>query len=105
MMIKETEETNEAKETKEESFSSFSFVSLVSSVSYISCTPSHPYTPTMRLAIVADWLVTFGGAEHVLAQCADMFPDAPLYTTVARPDAMGPLAGKTIHTSRLQRWY
>ena len=59
----------------------------------------------MRLAIVADWLVTFGGAEHVLAQCADMFPDAPLYTTVARPDAMGPLAGKTIHTSRLQRWY
>jgi glycosyltransferase involved in cell wall biosynthesis len=59
----------------------------------------------MRIAIVADWLVTFGGAEHVLAELHMMFPDAPIVTTVAKPDALGPLKNADIRTTRLQRLY
>lgn len=59
----------------------------------------------MRLAIVADWLTTFGGAEHVIADMHALFPDAPLFTTVARPERLGPLANADIHTTRLQWLY
>jgi glycosyltransferase involved in cell wall biosynthesis len=59
----------------------------------------------MRLAVTADWLTTYGGAEHVLAELHALYPDAPLYTTVARPAALGPLKEADFRTSRLQRWY
>ncbi len=59
----------------------------------------------MRLAIVADWLTTYGGAEHTIAEFLQIWPGSPLYTTVARPDRLGPLAGAQIHTSRLQPLY
>ncbi|TSC80611.1 MAG: group 1 glycosyl transferase [Candidatus Peregrinibacteria bacterium Gr01-1014_25] len=59
----------------------------------------------MRLAIVADWLTTFGGAERVLDAMRGVYPDAPIFTTVARPDAIGSLAQGALHTTRLQRWY
>ncbi len=59
----------------------------------------------MRLAIVADWLTTFGGAEHVLAQLHALYPDAPLFTTVARREKLGPLADADIRTTRLQHIY
>ncbi|HVW66435.1 MAG TPA: glycosyltransferase [Candidatus Peribacteraceae bacterium] len=59
----------------------------------------------MRLALAADWLTTFGGAEHVLAECIDLFPDAPLFTTLARRGSLGPLDKADIRVSRLQRWY
>ncbi len=45
----------------------------------------------MKLAIVHDGLATpggRGGAEAVLAHLHDMFPDAPIYTTVYHPDRM-----------------
>jgi glycosyltransferase involved in cell wall biosynthesis len=59
----------------------------------------------MRIAIIADWLVTYGGAEHVLAELHAMFPDAPIFTTVAKRSALGPLAKADIHTTRLQTLY
>lgn len=59
----------------------------------------------MRIALVADWLTTFGGAEHVIAEFRILFPDAPIFTTVARRGSLGELNGATIHTSTLQRWY
>lgn len=59
----------------------------------------------MRIAFVADWLVTFGGAEHVLAELLDMYPDSPVFTTVAKRNALGPLAETDIRTSRLQNLY
>jgi len=34
-----------------------------------------------RVAIVTDWLTNLGGAERVVAAVADIFPDAPIYTT------------------------
>ncbi|MBI2117786.1 glycosyltransferase [Candidatus Peregrinibacteria bacterium] len=59
----------------------------------------------MRMAIVADWLTTFGGAEHVIAELNALWPDAPLCTTVARTACLGPLARADIRTTPLQKWY
>ncbi len=50
----------------------------------------------MRLAIVADWLTTFGGAEHVLAALHELYPEAPFSTTVTRQESLGPLKKATI---------
>ncbi|MDA1209371.1 MAG: glycosyltransferase [bacterium] len=59
----------------------------------------------MKLALVADWLPTFAGAEHVIAECCTMWPDAPLYTTVAAHGKLGPLDAQKISTTPLQKWY
>ena len=59
----------------------------------------------MKLALVADWLPTFGGAEHVLYELSSVWPDAPIFTTIANRKNLGPLADKQISTSRLQKWY
>ncbi len=59
----------------------------------------------MRVAIVADWLTTFGGAEHVIAELNVLWPDAPLFATVARTADLGPLTHADIRTSPLQKWY
>ncbi|ALM10453.1 MAG TPA: glycosyltransferase family 4 protein [Candidatus Peribacter riflensis] len=59
----------------------------------------------MKLALVADWLPTFGGAEHVIAELHALWPSAPLFTTVARHGHLGSLDGADIRTSALQRWY
>lgn len=59
----------------------------------------------MRIAIVADWLTTIGGAERVIAEFFALYPDAALFATVAKPGLPAPIGGRHIHTSRLQRWY
>ncbi len=59
----------------------------------------------MKLALVADWLTTFGGAEHVLEELHALWPDAPIHTSVARPEALGPLKDADIRVTRLQRLY
>jgi len=59
----------------------------------------------MRLAIIADWLPTFGGAEHVIAEFHTLWPSAPIFTTVVRRGRVGPLDRADIRTSPLQRWY
>ncbi len=59
----------------------------------------------MKTALIADWLPTFGGAEHVLASIRKLFPDAPIFTTVAKKEKLGPLATADIRTSSLQKWY
>jgi len=39
----------------------------------------------MKIAIVTDWLTNYGGAESVISAFHDLFPDAPVYTTMYRP--------------------
>jgi glycosyltransferase involved in cell wall biosynthesis len=56
----------------------------------------------MNIALTADWLTTFGGAEHVIAEFHRLWPHAPLFTTVAKKNALGPLANVDIRTSSLQ---
>ena len=52
----------------------------------------------MKLAIVADWLPTYGGAEHVIAALHGVWRRAPIFTSVARRDALGPLRDADIRT-------
>lgn len=59
----------------------------------------------MRLALIADWLTTYGGAEHVLEEFTELFPHSPLFTTVARHGNLGPLDKTDIRTTRLQMLY
>ncbi|MBI3618825.1 glycosyltransferase [Candidatus Peregrinibacteria bacterium] len=59
----------------------------------------------MRLAIVADWLTVFAGAEQVIAQFHELWPQAPIITTVTRRETIGALREADIRTTPLQHWY
>jgi len=59
----------------------------------------------MKLAIVADWLPVYAGAEHVIAQMHHLWPNAPIFTTVVHRSNIGPLATADIRTTSLQKWY
>lgn len=59
----------------------------------------------MNLAIIADWLTVFGGAEHAIAEFHRLWPQAPIFTTVTRRSHLGPLADADIRTTSLQAWY
>jgi glycosyltransferase involved in cell wall biosynthesis len=58
----------------------------------------------MRVAIVHDYLNQYGGAERVLEALHDLFPDAPVYTSVYDAAAMPPwYSSWDIRTSFMQR--
>ena len=58
----------------------------------------------MRVAITADWLNSFGGAERVLLELKQMVPDAPVFTTVwDRNGLPEEMRGWDVRTSFLQR--
>lgn len=42
----------------------------------------------MKIALAHDWLNQMGGAENVLEQLVDMFPGAPVFTTIYAPGLM-----------------
>ena len=57
----------------------------------------------MKVALVHDWLTGMRGGEWVLHEIAQLFPDAPIYTLVARKGSISPeLESHPIHTSGLQ---
>ncbi len=59
----------------------------------------------MRIALVHDYLVQYGGAERVLECFCEIFPDAPIYTIVYDKEAVhGVFDKKRIYTSYLQKW-
>lgn len=45
-------------------------------------------TPRLKLAICVSWLNQYGGAEKVLEAAHELFPEAPIYTTIYWPQAM-----------------
>lgn len=56
------------------------------------------------VAIVHDYLTQFGGAERVVAEMRSLWPQAPIYTTMYRPDSTFPEFGTAdVRTSRLDR--
>jgi len=58
----------------------------------------------MKTAIIHDWLVSSGGAERVLEALCEIFPDAPVYTSVCdRSKISAALQKKDIRTSFLQK--
>ena len=57
-----------------------------------------------RVAIVHDYLNQFGGAERVLEVLHDLYPDAPVYTSMYWPEKMSAkIRGMDIRTSFMQR--
>jgi len=59
----------------------------------------------MKIALVHDYLVQYGGAERVLEAFTELFPYAPIYTLIYDRDVMrGKFEEKRIHTSFLQRF-
>jgi len=58
----------------------------------------------MRVAITTDWLNSFGGAERVLNELVQLFPDAPIYTSVYDPRRIPQsLRDRDVRTSFLQK--
>ncbi len=60
----------------------------------------------MKVAIVHDWLVTWGGSERVVEQMLALFPQADLFTLVdfLPPAQRSLLAGRRVATSFLQKF-
>jgi glycosyltransferase involved in cell wall biosynthesis len=69
----------------------------------------------LKIAIIHDFLVQYGGAERVLEVLSEMFPEAPIYTLLYDQEKMsaqgGPASGwgdkfakKEIRTSYLQKF-
>ena len=60
--------------------------------------------PTMRIALVHDWLTGMRGGEKVLEQVCKLCPGAPLWTLIyLRGKVSDTIAARRIHTSLLQR--
>lgn len=58
----------------------------------------------MKVAIVHDWLVTYGGAERVVEQMLKLYPNADIYTLVYDEKKMGKIFPKDkVHTSFVQK--
>ncbi|NMB91501.1 glycosyltransferase family 4 protein [candidate division WWE3 bacterium] len=60
----------------------------------------------MKVAIVCDDLIQFGGAERIVEALSDMFPEAPIYTSVASKKWIKKFKekGRVIITSFLQKF-
>ncbi len=52
----------------------------------------------MKIALVHDYLIDYGGAERVVEALHEVFPEAPLYTSFVNEKALG------IHWSRFKGW-
>lgn len=58
----------------------------------------------MKVALVHDYLNQMGGAERVVMAFHDIFPDAPIYTSIYDPDRVDPAFKKMdIRTSFMQK--
>lgn len=58
----------------------------------------------MNIAIVCDWLTNMGGAEKVILALHQMFPQAPIYTSVYNAERMEGFENARIYTSKLQKY-
>lgn len=58
----------------------------------------------MKVAIIHDWLNQYGGAEQVLSALHEIYPEAPIFTSIYWPEAMpGEWQGWDIRPSWLNR--
>ena len=58
----------------------------------------------LRVALVHDWLTTFGGAERVVALWTELFPNAPIHTLIYDEKTLGTVFPREkIVPSRLQK--
>lgn len=57
---------------------------------------------TYKIALVADWITHWGGAERVFTKLMEMYPGADIYTSVFFPERSEVFEGRKVHTSFLQ---
>ena len=59
----------------------------------------------MKVAIIQEWLVTVGGSDKVVKAILDVFPDADIYTLVAKKEVCDELGipWEKVHTSFIQK--
>ena len=59
----------------------------------------------MKVAIIQEWLVTVGGSDKVAKAILDVFPDADIYTLVAKKEICDELGipWERVHTSFIQK--
>lgn len=57
----------------------------------------------LKVALVADWLTTIGGAERVLKSLHEMFPEAPIYTSQYAPSEIDWFKSADVRTGWLQK--
>ena len=58
----------------------------------------------MRVALAHDYLIEYGGAERVLEALGEIWPDAPIFTSLYDPGSMpAVIRRRDIRTSYLQR--
>ncbi|MDU2265751.1 glycosyltransferase [Clostridium celatum] len=58
----------------------------------------------MKVALIHDWLPFMGGAERVLSNFLELYPKAPIYTTICNREKLdGIIKDAEIKTSYLQR--
>jgi len=59
-----------------------------------------------RVAFIHDWLITRGGAERTLEAALELYPEAPIYTLIYRPDQFrhSVISSREIRTSFLDHW-
>jgi glycosyltransferase involved in cell wall biosynthesis len=60
------------------------------------------FPKNIRLAIVCDWLTNFGGAEKIIIALHQLFPNAPVFTSIYNPGRMKGFEAADIRTSYLQ---
>lgn len=58
----------------------------------------------LKVAIVCDWLTNFAGAERVIYKMHQMFPNAPIYTSIFNPEKMKAFKNAVVHTSFIQHF-
>lgn len=56
-----------------------------------------------KIALVTDWLTNMGGAEPLLLELHDLFPKAPIYTSVYDKASLPAFHGCDIRTTYLQK--
>lgn len=54
-----------------------------------------------KVALVCDWLTIFAGAERVILELHELYPDAPIYTTLYNPKKCPQFKNAVVHESRL----
>lgn len=56
-----------------------------------------------KIAIIADWLTNYAGAENVISAFYAMFPESKIYTTLFNPEKMKELGKANVETSFIQK--
>ncbi|MDP3994261.1 MAG: glycosyltransferase [bacterium] len=59
----------------------------------------------MKVALIHDYLIDFGGAERVLLALHRIYPEAPIFVSIYRPKLLGEFAEKFKNAKIIQSWF